>query len=218
MEPWVSGDMSPFIPTPNDLPFPAQLPQKHRDASFWDGTACDGMPRDEARLERPQALTTLQLHRARLDVHGEVLEIHGAGQDQRQPAGGRQKRDWLKDAQRDQETSPAPKEKGSAPDAVEHVAVLEDAQQFVVGGDLVEVGPFLIGKEQIWLPDGVEHGGVEVERVVGVLAVSQPGVVPLLPQEDVHTVILGRGHLSVGAPQGRGEEEVDGLKALQQHK
>lgn len=104
------------------------------------------------------------------------------------------------------EESPAlsPEEKGSAPDAVEHVAVLEYAQQFVVSGDLVEVGPFLIGKEQIRLPDGVEHGGVEVERVVGVLPVSQPGVVPLLPQEDVHTVVLGQRALRQWEPHGAG--------------
>lgn len=78
-----------------------------------------------------------------------------------------------------------------SPYAVEHVAVFGDAQQLVVGGDLVEVGPLLVGEEQVRFPDGVQHGGVEVQRVIGVLAVGQPRVVPLLPQEDVHSVVLG---------------------------
>lgn len=43
------------------------------------------------------------------------------------------------------------------PDAVQHIPVLEDAQKFVVCCDLVEIGSLLIGKEQIWLPDGVKH-------------------------------------------------------------
>lgn len=77
-----------------------------------------------------------------------------------------------------------------SPYAVEHVAVFRDAEQLVVGGDLVEVGPFFVGKEQVRFPDGVQHGGVEVQRVIGVLAVGQPGVIPLLPQEDVHSVVL----------------------------
>lgn len=77
-----------------------------------------------------------------------------------------------------------------SPYAVEHVAVFGDAQQLVVGGDLVEVGPLLVGEEQVGLPDGVQHGRVEVERVVGVLAVGQPRVIPLLSQEDVHSVVL----------------------------
>lgn len=78
----------------------------------------------------------------------------------------------------------------SSPDAVEDVAVPGDPQQLVVRGDLMEVGPFLVSKEQVRLPDGVQHGGVQVQGVVGVLVVGQPGVVPLLPQEDVHPVIL----------------------------
>lgn len=54
----------------------------------------------------------------------------------------------------------------------------------------MEVGPLLISKEQIRLPDGVQHGRVQIQRVVGILAVGQAGVVPLLPQEDVHSVVL----------------------------
>lgn len=56
----------------------------------------------------------------------------------------------------------------------------------------MEMGPFLVSKEQVRLPDGVQHGGVQVQGVVGVLVVGQPGVVPLLPQEDVHPVVLHR--------------------------
>lgn len=80
---------------------------------------------------------------------------------------------------------------GAAPDAVEHVAVAGDSQQFVVRRDLVEMCPLLVGKEQVGLPDGVQHGRVQVQGVVGILIVGQPGVVPLLPQEDVHPIILG---------------------------
>lgn len=76
------------------------------------------------------------------------------------------------------------------PYAVEYVAVLGDAQQLVVSGDLMEIGTFLIGEKQVRLPDGVQHGRVQVQRVVRVLAVGQPRVVPLLPQEDVHSVVL----------------------------
>lgn len=39
------------------------------------------------RKEQKAELTTLQLHRAGLDVHGKVLQIHRAGQDESQPAG-----------------------------------------------------------------------------------------------------------------------------------
>lgn len=44
-----------------------------------------------------------------------------------------------------------------APDAVQNISILENPQQFVVRGDLVKVGSFLIGEEQVWLPDGVQH-------------------------------------------------------------
>lgn len=54
----------------------------------------------------------------------------------------------------------------------------------------MEVGTLLIGEEQVRFPDGVQHRRVQVQRVVGVLTVGQPGVVPLLPQENVHSVVL----------------------------
>lgn len=41
---------------------------------------------------------------------------------------------------------------GAEPDAVEDGAVLEDPQQLVIRGDVVEVGSLLIGEEQVWLP------------------------------------------------------------------
>lgn len=78
----------------------------------------------------------------------------------------------------------------TSPDAVEDVAIPGDPQQLVVRGNLVEMGPFLVSKEQVRLPDGVQHGGIQVQGVVRVLIVGQPGVIPLLPQEDVHPVIL----------------------------
>lgn len=56
----------------------------------------------------------------------------------------------------------------------------------------MEVGPFLIGKEQVWFPDRVQHGRIEVQGVVRVFSVGQARVIPLLPQEDIHPVILRR--------------------------
>lgn len=56
----------------------------------------------------------------------------------------------------------------------------------------MEVGALLVSEEQVGFPDGVQHRGVKVQRVVGVLAVGQPRVVPLLSQEDVHSVVLRR--------------------------
>lgn len=76
------------------------------------------------------------------------------------------------------------------PDAVEDIAIPRDPQQFVVGGDLMKVGPLLIGKEQVRFPDGIQHGGVQVQRVIWVFIVGQTWVIPLLPQEDVDPVVL----------------------------
>ena len=78
----------------------------------------------------------------------------------------------------------------SLPYTVEHVAILGNPQQLIVRGDLVEVGALLIGEEQIRLPDGIQHRGIQVQGIIGVLAVGQPRIVPLLPQEDVHPVVL----------------------------
>lgn len=77
-----------------------------------------------------------------------------------------------------------------SPDRIKDVAVLEYPQQLVVGGDFVKMCAFFVGKEQIRLPDGVQHGRVKVKRVIWVLAVGQAWIVPLLPQEDVYSVIL----------------------------
>lgn len=78
----------------------------------------------------------------------------------------------------------------NSPDAVEDSPVLEDPQQLVVRGDVVEVGSLLVGKEKVGLPYGVQHGRVQVEGGIRVFAIGEPGVIPLLPQEDVHSVIL----------------------------
>ena len=45
----------------------------------------------------------------------------------------------------------------------------------------MKVCAFLVGKKEVWLPDGIQHGRVKVERVVWILVIGQPGVVPLLP-------------------------------------
>lgn len=78
----------------------------------------------------------------------------------------------------------------SLPDAIEDISVPGDPQQLVVGGDLVEVGPLLVGEEQVRFPDGIQHGWVQVQGVIWVFIVGQPGVVPLLPQEDVDPIVL----------------------------
>lgn len=55
-------------------------------------------------------LTALQLHRAGLDVHGEVLEVHRAGQNESQPGRDRKKEARLAEdvAQQSTATSPTP--------------------------------------------------------------------------------------------------------------
>lgn len=80
-----------------------------------------------------------------------------------------------------------------SPDAVENISILEYPQQFVVRRDLVEVCPLFIGEEQVRFPNGVQHGGVQVQGVVWVLLVGQPWIVPLLPQEHVEPVVLTNG-------------------------
>lgn len=55
----------------------------------------------------------------------------------------------------------------------------------------MEVGSFLVGEEQVGLPQTLEHLGVDGEGLgLEVLRQHQPGVVPALPQEDVDSVIL----------------------------
>ncbi len=71
-----------------------------------------------------------------------------------------------------------------------NIPVFGDPQKLVVSSNLVEIGSLFIGKEQIGFPNGVQHGWVKVKRVIGILAVGQPRVIPLLSQEDVHSVIL----------------------------
>lgn len=76
------------------------------------------------------------------------------------------------------------------PNAIQHTPISENAQELVVCSDLMEVGSLLIGKEQVWLPDGVQHGGVQIKRVIGVFPISQAGVIPVLPQKDIDPIIL----------------------------
>lgn len=46
------------------------------------------------------------------------------------------------------------------PNAVENSAILKNPQQFVLSGDIVEISSFLVSKEQIGFPDGIQHGGI----------------------------------------------------------
>ena len=41
------------------------------------------------------------------------------------------------------------------PNRIQNISILEYSEQFVVCSDFMKVGPLLISKEQIWLPDGV---------------------------------------------------------------
>lgn len=90
-----------------------------------------------------------------------------------------------------------------SPDTVEDSSILKDAQQLVVCGDIVEVGAFLIGKEKVRFPNRVQHGGVQVKRGIWIFTVRQPRVIPLLSQEDVHSVILQRRQAALHILQGR---------------
>lgn len=79
----------------------------------------------------------------------------------------------------------------SWPHANEHVAVAEDEQQYVVLGDVMEVGILLIGEEEVGLPETLEHVGVHRQRLaLKVGGQAESWVVPPLAQEDVHPVVL----------------------------
>lgn len=80
----------------------------------------------------------------------------------------------------------------------------------------MEVGALLVGEEQVRLPDGIQHGGVQVQRVVWVFVVGQPGVVPLLPQEDVDPVVLQAGGREGGSALGPGMSALRGPRAFSQ--
>lgn len=79
----------------------------------------------------------------------------------------------------------------SLPHADEDVPVPENEEEDVLLGHVMEVGALLVGKEQVGLPQTLEHLGVDGEGVgLEVLWQLQPRVVPALPQEDVDSVIL----------------------------
>lgn len=54
----------------------------------------------------------------------------------------------------------------------------------------MKVCSLLICKEQVWFPNRVQHGRIQVQRVVRILLVRQPRVIPLLSQENVESIIL----------------------------
>lgn len=56
----------------------------------------------------------------------------------------------------------------------------------------MEVGALLIGEEQVGFPNRVQHGRVQIQRGVRVLAVGKARVVPGLTKENVHSVVLER--------------------------
>lgn len=68
-----------------------------------------------------------------------------------------------------------------SPDAVEDISILKYPEQLVVCCDFMEVCSLFICKEQVGFPDGVQHGGVQVQRVIWILLICQARVIPLLP-------------------------------------
>lgn len=55
----------------------------------------------------------------------------------------------------------------------------------------MEVGALLVSEEQVGFPQTFEHLWIDGERIrLEVLRKLQPGVIPALPQKDVHSVIL----------------------------
>lgn len=77
-----------------------------------------------------------------------------------------------------------------SPDAVKHISILEYPKQFVVSCNLVKVCSLFICKEQVRFPNGVQHRGVQVQRVVWILLISQSRVIPLLSQKYIEPVVL----------------------------
>lgn len=76
------------------------------------------------------------------------------------------------------------------PYRVQNIPILKYPEQFVIGRDFVKVGPLLIGKEQVRFPNGVQHRGVQVQRIIWVFSIGESGVVPLLAEEDIYMVVL----------------------------
>lgn len=93
-----------------------------------------------------------------------------------------------------------------SPYTVQNIPVFGDPQQLVVSGNLMEISSLFIGKEQIGFPNGVQHGRIKVKGVIGIFAVGQPRVVPLLSQENVHSVILQRTKTAMSTDQRWGRD------------
>jgi hypothetical protein len=78
----------------------------------------------------------------------------------------------------------------SLPEHVEYFAVRVDSHEHVGHRDVLELGVLGVGKVDLGLPNGLDQVGVvEVERL-GDFRVLQPLVLPLLPQIQVHFVVL----------------------------
>lgn len=93
-----------------------------------------------------------------------------------------------------------------SPYTVQNIPVFGDPQKLVVSGNLMEISSLFIGKEQIGFPNGVQHGGIKVKGVIGIFAVGQPRVIPLLSQENVHSVILWRTKTAMSTDQRWGRD------------
>lgn len=82
------------------------------------------------------------------------------------------------------------KNKTWSPDAVKDISILEYPKQFVVCGNLVEVCSLFVCKEQVGFPNGVQHWGIQVQRVIWILLICQSRVIPLLSQKYIEPVVL----------------------------
>lgn len=79
-----------------------------------------------------------------------------------------------------------------APHADKDISIPKNKEKYVFLGYVMEIGTFLICKKQIRFPQTLVHRGVHCEciwapKVTGEL---QPGVIPFLSQEDVHSIVL----------------------------
>lgn len=77
------------------------------------------------------------------------------------------------------------------PHANQDVSIPEYKQEDILLSDIMEVGALLVGKEQVRFPQTFEHFRVHSQRIwLEVRRKLQSGVVPALPQKDVHSVVL----------------------------
>ena len=80
----------------------------------------------------------------------------------------------------------------TSPHGVENPSVPVDPEQFVGGGDGMEVGLAAVEEVSVWLPDPLQNVHTDWQRlqVRILLRKPQPGIHPALPEVAVHLVRL----------------------------